>query len=503
MAGRFEKPRNGRRADPAPRKPRQNPDYGTEPYGNDPYGNAGYGQQNYDGYENQSYDQQPYNPYDSQNYSEQNYAPQDYGRQNYGGYENSGYDPYSQNGGNRNPEKNGFGWGVLGFFIPLVGLILFLAWMRKKPRASKASGIGALVGFILQLLAVLGVVLGGTMYYNHMLDKVNVVEMTKPVYTQSTEVIPETTEETTEATTEETTVITEPPTAQREDYVNFLLVGQAARGGEEERFADTMLVVTLNKFDNSVTVTSLLRDSFVQPPPFRGHNFGHIKLTTVYHLGSHYDNGNVAGSMELMNMTLFENFGLEIDHNIEIDFDVFVQIIECLGGVDLEIDEAETKYLNKALANCDWTEYHFEPGWNHFDGYAALTYARMRKAEGDGESDIKRTARQRNLMETLMERAQRMSLGDLQELANQILPMITTNMSKEEMTGMLKTVLPMLSTMEFHMGGTCPASYSGSLVDIYKDGFKHSVLKFNPQETKKLMREITLGEIDGVPAGSK
>ena len=53
-----------------------------------------------------------------------------------------------------------FGWGVLGFFIPLVGLILFLVWMKTKPKSSKASGIGALIGFIVGLLlTVLSIVI--------------------------------------------------------------------------------------------------------------------------------------------------------------------------------------------------------------------------------------------------------------------------------------------------------------------------------------------------------
>ncbi len=53
------------------------------------------------------------------------------------------------------PETQGskFGWGVLGFFIPLVGLILFLVWRSEKPRAAKASGIGAIIGFVVGIIS--------------------------------------------------------------------------------------------------------------------------------------------------------------------------------------------------------------------------------------------------------------------------------------------------------------------------------------------------------------
>ena len=472
--GRFSQPRNGHLADPVEtghqtRAPHQNPpqDFCTD-----------FPRQ--DRYSQNSYDpnQVPQDPYRQDDY-DQNFYNQDF-------YEEP----------NVPREKNGFGWGVLSFFLPLVGLILALVWIRKKPRASKASCIGAISGLLTMILLIVVLVLGGKMYYDHMLDKVNYVDMTKSTYPPMTE-----SAQFTEAPTEEAEATeaptTEPPVAQREDFVNFLIVGQAARDKEAERFADTMLVCTLNKFDNSITVTSLLRDSFVQPPPFRNKYFGQIKLTTVYHMGSYYDNGNVAGSMELINNTLYENFGLEIDYNFEVNFEVFTAVVEALGGVDLELTEPEAKYLTKHFDKLGWEEerYDFEPGMAHLGGSATLAYARMRKAEGDGESDIKRTARQRNLMEVLMNKLKRMSPADLQNIANEVLPMVTTNMSKDEITDTLKTVLPMLPTMEFKSGGTCPHNYSGVMVDIYKDGFYHSVLKFVPQNEKKYMRELTLGEV--------
>ena len=467
--GRFEQPRNGHLGDPVPEFPEPGTDYQKQP-------DRGFQADN--SQQSPTQNEYPENAYDSNAY-DRNYCP-----------------PQPDGCRQDHREKSGIGWGILSFFFPAVGLILFLLWRKRKPRASRASGIGALTGLIATLIIVLGLVIGGTMYYNHMLDKVNIVEMTKPVYTEAptesqiTEASATEEEETTEPPA------TEPPHATRDDYINFLVVGQAARQNENERFADTMLICTLNKFDNSITVTSLLRDSFVQPPPFKDKYFGQIKLTTVYHMGSYYDNGNPAGSMELMNNTLFQNFGVEIDHNFEISFDVFTAVVDALDGVDMELTEAEAKYMTQYFDKLKWEEekYNFEPGMAHLDGYMTLTFARMRKADGDGESDIKRTARQRRLMETLMSKIKTMKPSDLQKIANEVLPMVTTNMSKDQITDTLKMVLPMLPTMEFKSGGTCPENYSGVMVDIYNDGMYHSVLKFIPQETKKHMRELTLGE---------
>ena len=56
-------------------------------------------------------------------------------------------------------EENTWGWGVLGFFLPLVGLILFLVWKETKPKASKSSGMGALIGFVASFVIFLTILL--------------------------------------------------------------------------------------------------------------------------------------------------------------------------------------------------------------------------------------------------------------------------------------------------------------------------------------------------------
>jgi hypothetical protein len=62
-------------------------------------------------------------------------------------------------------EGSSFGWGVLGFFIPLVGLILFCVWKQTKPRAAKAAGIGALIGFVLGIVWDCILVFSGALNY--------------------------------------------------------------------------------------------------------------------------------------------------------------------------------------------------------------------------------------------------------------------------------------------------------------------------------------------------
>jgi len=342
---------------------------------------------------------------------------------------------------------------------------------------------------VLVLLAVIG----GIIYYVSMVNKMNHVDVPEIQYTEAPTVAP--TQAPTEVPTEiteATSVPTEPPhIPSSEDYINILLVGQAARNDETERFADTMILCTLNTYEKTLTLTSILRDTLIgNSGPYNNHYWGNIKITTVYHLG--YMWGGTAGSMACMNQTLYDNFGIEVDHNFEVDFDAFATAINLLGGVELVITQAEADYLNEDDL---WVRYDVEPGLQKLDGMAALSYARMRKAEGDNESDVRRTSRQRYLMTVLLDKAKKMSVADLQKMADKVLPYITTSMDTAEITELLLKVLPMLPELEIRADGTCPAKHSGALVDIYKDGMEHSVLRFDPYSTKKTMRAITEGEI--------
>ena len=359
-----------------------------------------------------------------------------------------------------------------------------------------------ILAVIIGLLAAL--IIGVVIYYNLMLNKMNQVKVPTIAYTEeSTEATqPPVTEmsETTEAPTE----TTEPHVASSADYINFLVVGQAAREGEPEFFADTMLLFTLNTYEKTLTQTSILRDSFVQYPNYtdtagRAHHGGRIKLTTIYHMGYLCTNSK-ADAMGLMNLTLYKNFGIEVDHNFEIDFDGFVEIINMLGGIDIELTQAEADYLNVYIEYegriPDEEKYVVSEGMNHLEGYAALTYARLRKAEGDNESDVKRTGRQQKMVSILLDKIRGLSLPELQNLANKVLPLITTSMDNAQITEYLLNYLPMLPELKLQSGGTCPAESWGDLVDIYGDGVLHSVLHFDENATKKAIRAITEGEVE-------
>ena len=366
----------------------------------------------------------------------------------------------------------------------------------KQPKKKRGKKIFLIVLAVV-LVLVIGVVAAGAIYYNRMMNKMNIIELPEDtyVYTEETEMTQETVEQTdaqedetevTEATTVETTV----PKATAEDIINILVVGQSSRAGEESRMADTTMLVSINTFDGTVTLFSVLRDSYVKLPDYKGHVCGRAKFTVCYGLG--YNWGGTAGAMEMTNICMRDNFGVEVDYNVEIDFESFIRVVDFMGGVEIELTEAEAKYLNEDDL---YVKYDVQPGLQYLDGMAALSYARMRKAEGDNDSDIKRSARQRMLIETLLNKVRGLSLKELQGVADTLLPLITTTMTPSDVVEILTRIIPVFDQIHI-VGETIPYGKTGwgDMIDIYEDGIMDSIIRFEAPQQKKLIRSITEAE---------
>lgn len=360
----------------------------------------------------------------------------------------------------------------------------------KPPKKKKGKKIALAIVIVLLVLLIAAAAIGIGIYKTAM-SKINYIEMP----TWETEAPTETTvvtepsgmteseTETTEATTVETTI----PPMKPEDIINILVVGNSARGGEEAALADTMILASVNTYDKTLTLTSFLRDTYVDLPDYAGHTCGWNKLTSCYALG--YSWGGTAYAMDMMNICLKNNFGVDIDYNIEVDFECFIKFVEILGGVGLEITQEEADYLN---ADTVFVTTHFEAGWAGLGGPEALSYARMRKAVGDNDSDIKRTARQRKLISALLNNVRQASISQLMDIMNEILPYISTNMPPEKITELMVELVPMLPQLVVK-GGTCPVekTYWSEEKDT-PDGRMY-VLAFDAGQNKKLMKVITEG----------
>lgn len=369
---------------------------------------------------------------------------------------------------------------------------------KKKKRRKSPVQIVLTVILVLLVLVVSVMIAAAAFFYGmtRMYQPPAMATMPTVDYAQdSEETNPE--ESMGEVTEEASVPTTLPYTESGKDIINVLVVGQSGRKGEEAeaaRYADTAMLFTVNKNTKTLTMTSFLRDAWVKLPDFtdasgRTYKCGTNRINTAYALG--YQWGDTGGAMQMMNETIYNNFGVEVDYNIEVDFEGFIAVIDSIGGVEIEIDQAEADYLNKD----DLYVYEdVEAGKVKMNGMTALSYARMRKASGDGDSDIKRTARQRNLIVALLKQVSGMSFDELRWSARYAMTFVTTNMTKSNITTLLWEILPLLPDLEI-ASGTCPVqdTYWGEIVDF--GGTPASVLKFSESQNKRLMQAITEGII--------
>lgn len=322
----------------------------------------------------------------------------------------------------------------------------------KKPK--KAWKIVLIVLAVIVLL--LALLAGGLwIYMRSMLNLVNQVKETDPTFvaTETTQATDPTAsqapgEETSEATSEATEESTEPEQTWPEvistqNVTTFMLVGQDNREGEAEeqhKLSDSMIMCTINRETKTLTMTSILRDCYVPLPAYAGHGAGRNRINVCYALGSQWT-GSSKGGMEMLALCVEQNFGIPIDHTIEVGFNSFEKIINLMGGVEIDLTEAEAKYMTDKIGYVG----DMEPGVQMLDGLEALAYARIRKIDADG--DFSRTNRQRTIINSLLKKCVKMNLWDLHKLATQILPLITTDMSTDEMSNYIWEFLPMLKDL--------------------------------------------------------
>lgn len=390
-------------------------------------------------------------------------------------------------------------------------------YTQKKGKKTKKTGLIVLLVVVL-LLAAIGI--GVFLYMNSLIDIVTTkpTENTHPTLSQA-EIDAilnpggNTTADATETTEAiETTVETSPedtwPVIESdENLTHIMLVGQAARAGEEYKLADTMILCTINRETKTLTMTSFMRDLFVTIPAYWGHTQGGNRINNVYHLGYYYG----GDGMEMLELCIEQNFGIKVDHTIEINFEVFNKVIDIMGGVNVELTKAEYDYMvndasgNVIYMNRNQTKLVSQYGQEAFDnllamytafpeglsvgpctlnGDQALVYARMRKID----SDFERTRRQRTVITSLINSCRSMGIMDIHAMFNEVLPLIKTNMSNEEIWNYAFEFIPLLKDLQIQTINI-PQDVTWWSQNIGTEEVPNYVLKCNMWEANKFLRE--------------
>lgn len=164
------------------------------------------------------------------------------------------------------------------------------------------------------------------------------------------------------------------PSVQR---TTILLLGVDARPGQTVMRTDSIILLTFNPETNSAGMLSIPRDMKVRPSALNRD----MKITSVYPAGEAI--GYPGGGATLLEETITELLGYEIDHYVIVNFDGFKQIIDLIGGVDIDVpyEIYDDKYPDENYGYLP--PVHFLPGKQHMDGDTALKYARTRHADND------------------------------------------------------------------------------------------------------------------------
>lgn len=340
--------------------------------------------------------------------------------------------------------------------------------MREKGMTPNTKRVLLIVLSVL-LSVILVVLIAGTAYMERMLNLINKNPDDSTVSREEFEQLQKehlATEETgfTGETIDPNDVnlnLNNKPVQEQEHIVNIMLIGQDRRPGEGRQRSDVMILCTVNKKTKELTMTSFMRDLYVQIP-----GYGGDKMNAAYSYGG----------MKLLNKTMQENFGIQLDGQVEVDFNGFKDVIDLMGGVDVYLGRTEANYM---IAH----GYDVFNGTNRLYGDAALFYARNRSI---GNGDFTRTERQRKVLNALFEKCRGMSLSQLQKLMEKVLPMITTDMTNREMLDYLTDLVPMLVDMQVN---TNRIPMDGTFSDRYVTGVG-SVLLPDLEANRTILKEI-------------
>lgn len=217
-------------------------------------------------------------------------------------------------------------------------------------------------------------------------------------------------------------------TVDTSNIKSILLIGQDKQGDQTRQRSDSMILATLDKDQGTISLTSFMRDLYVAIP---GYSSTRINAAYAY------------GGMELLDETLEENFGVQIDGNVEVDFEVFKVLVDKVGGIDLELTQAEADYICGRDQSVLYpqplrTDWDLQEGVNHLDGEQALIHARNRSI---GNSDYRRTERQQDVLKAAFAKIKDLNVLEIGGLIKDVLPLVTTDLSLWDMTGYAMDVM--------------------------------------------------------------
>ena len=212
-------------------------------------------------------------------------------------------------------------------------------------------------------------------------------------------------------------------------YTNIALFGVDSREGslDKEAHSDTILIASINNKTKDVKLVSVYRDTYLDNT-----NGEYRKATECYYFG---------GPSRAISM-LNKNLDLDITDFVTVDFTAVADVVDALGGIDIDVQEDEIVHLNNyQVEGSQVTGKEIVPveyaGLQTLNGLQALSYCRIRYTEG---SDFKRTERQRTVLQKILEKAKSADLLTLNNLIDNVAGNMMTSLGNTELLSLAKDV---------------------------------------------------------------
>ena len=212
-------------------------------------------------------------------------------------------------------------------------------------------------------------------------------------------------------------------------YTNIALYGVDSREGKMdiEAHSDALMIISINNKTKDMKLVSVYRDTYLDNT-----NGEYRKATECYYFG---------GPKRSINM-LNKNLDLNISDFVTVDFNVMADIVERMGGLEIDVKPEEVQWVNGyqeegSLVTGREIVPVTQSGLQTLNGLQTLSYCRFRATAG---SDFSRTQRQREVLEKLLQKAKTMDLITLNSIIDQVFPKVLTSLSATEMLGLAKDV---------------------------------------------------------------
>lgn len=292
----------------------------------------------------------------------------------------------------------------------------------------KKNRVGKIIAWIVIIILMIGGATAGVVYWSahSLVNKMEKVEIDKSDVGIAEEV--------------------EEQLSQYNDSVTNIALFGIDAGEDGVGRSDSIMIATIDSKNKKLKLTSIMRDSYVN---IEGR--GLDKLNHAYAFGKD----------ALAIKTLNQNFDLNIEDFAAVNFSTLPKIIDKIGGIELDIDSEELQYINGYISNINSVNKTnissiSSTGLQHVNGTQAMAYCRIRYTSG---GDYKRTERHREVLSKIFEKIASLSPAKYPSLLNELLPMVKTSLSVNEILDLGNEVLKIgnlnLEQERFPLDGYC------------------------------------------------